>query len=124
LKNFSSESNLDSIFYPFPSRLATECAKTAKEAAKEAEAKLTQEMERLKRDLVVEKQIAELKIKQLHELLTASHAQISALQSQLDEAKHQVQDIAVKAIEGASEAKALNHINQIAIEQAKNRTQP
>jgi hypothetical protein len=33
-----------------------------------------------------------------------------------------VQDIAVKAIEGASGAKALSHINQI-MEQAKNRPQ-
>lgn len=107
----------------FPSRLATECTKTAKEATKEAEAKYTQEIERLKRDLIVEKQIADLKIKQLQELLTTSQGQIGTLQSQLDEAKHQVQDIAVKAIEGASGARALNHINQIAIEQAKNRTQ-
>lgn len=106
----------------FPSRLATECTKTAKEASKEAEAKYTQEIEHLKRDLIVEKQIADLKIKQLQELLTTSHGQIGTLQSQLDEAKRQVQDIAVKAIEGASGAKALNHINQIAIEQAKNRT--
>lgn len=105
----------------FPSRLTAECAKSAKEATKEAEAKYIQEIERLKRDLVVEKQIAELKIKQQHELLTASYSQINALQIQLDEAKRQVQDIAVKAIEGASGAKALNHINQIAIEQAKNR---
>jgi len=39
----------------------------------------------------------------------------------LEEAKRQVQDIAVKAIEGASGAKALSHVNQIAIEQAKTR---
>jgi colicin import membrane protein len=34
-----------------------------------------------------------------------------------------VQDIAVKAIEGASGSKALSHVNQIAMEQAKNRPQ-
>jgi hypothetical protein len=34
-----------------------------------------------------------------------------------------VQDIAVKAIEGASGAKALSHLNQVATEQAKNRAQ-
>lgn len=108
----------------FSSRLATECAKSAKEAGKEAEAKHFQEIERLKRDLAVEKQIGELKIQQLNELLSTSQQQIGALHAQLDEAKRQVQDIAVKAIEGASGAKALNHINQIAMEQAKNRTQP
>jgi hypothetical protein len=45
------------------------------------------------------------------------------LEKQLAEAKQQVQDIAVKAIEGASGARALSHINQIAMEQAKNRPQ-
>ena len=44
-------------------------------------------------------------------------------EKQLAEAKQQVQDIALKAIEGASGARALSHINQIAMEQAKNRPQ-
>jgi hypothetical protein len=48
-------------------------------------------------------------------------AQIASLQKQLDEAKRQVQEIAVKAVEGASGARALAHVNQIAMEQAKNR---
>jgi hypothetical protein len=39
------------------------------------------------------------------------------------DAKQQVQDIALKAIEGASGSKALSHVNQIAMEQAKNRPQ-
>jgi hypothetical protein len=36
------------------------------------------------------------------------------LEKQLVEAKQQAQDIAVKAIEGTSESKALSHVNQIA----------
>ncbi len=56
-------------------------------------------------------------------MLVTQQGQTAALQIQLDEAKRRVQDIAVKAIEGASGSKALAHINQIAIEQAKNRTQ-
>ena len=105
----------------FQGRLATECAKAAKEATKEAEAQYNQEIERLKRDLLVEKQIGELKLKQQQESLANQQAQMGSLQAQLDEAKRQVQDIAVKAIEGASGAKALSQINQIAMEQAKNR---
>jgi colicin import membrane protein len=46
---------------------------------------------------------------------------LEKLQTQLEEAKKQVQDIAVKAIEGASGAQALSHINKIAMEQAKTR---
>ncbi len=105
----------------FQSRLTTECAKATKEATKEAEAKYNQEIERLKRDLLVEKQIGELKLKQQQESLASQQTQMGSLQAQLDEAKRQVQDIAIKAIEGASGAKALSQINQIAIEQAKNR---
>jgi len=77
----------------FPTRLATECVKVVKEGVKDTESKYTQDMERLKRDLVVEKQMSELKIKQLQELLTAAHSQVGILQCQLDEAKRQVQDI-------------------------------
>lgn len=105
----------------FPKQMAAECAKAAKEAIKEAEAKYTQETERLKRDLLVEKQIGDLKLKQMQESLISQQAQMGSLQAQLDEAKRQVQDIALKAIEGASGAKALSQINQIAMEQAKNR---
>ena len=49
-------------------------------------------------------------------------SKMEKLQTQLEEAKKQVQDIAVKAIEGASGAQALSHINKIAMEQAKTRT--
>jgi len=41
------------------------------------------------------------------------------LEKQLAGARLQVQDISVKAIEGASGARALAHINRIAMEQAK-----
>ena len=62
-------------------------------------------------------------MKTLEELVARQQAQIATLERQLADAKQQVQDIAVKAIEGASGAKALSHINQIAMEQAKNRPQ-
>ncbi len=67
--------------------------------------------------------MAELRVKALEQSLTAAAAQIAALEKQLAEAKQQVQDIAVRAIDGASGARALGHINQIAMEQAKNRPQ-
>ena len=43
-----------------------------------------------------------------------------AFGKQLAGARQQVQDIAVRAIEGASGAKALSQVNQIAVEQARN----
>ncbi len=41
--------------------------------------------------------------------------------SKMDEAKKQVQEIAVRAIEGASGSKTPAHVNEIAMEQAKHR---
>jgi len=106
----------------FPARLKKEVDKAAAEAAKHAEQKFSQEILLLKRDSEAEKRISELRIKTLEETIVRQVAQINALQTQVDEAKKQVQDIAVKAIEGASGAKALSHINQIAMEQAKVRS--
>ena len=80
-------------------------------------------MSALKKDAETEKRVAELQVKGLEEQVARQAAQIGALEKQLAEAKQQVQDIAVKAIEGASGARALSHINQIAMEQAKNRPQ-
>jgi colicin import membrane protein len=68
-----------------------------------------------------DRRLAELQIKTLEEGVARQATQVAALQKQLDEAKQQVQDIAVKAIEGASGARALSHVNQIAMEQAKTR---
>jgi hypothetical protein len=73
----------------------------------------------LKKDAESEKRLAELRVKTLEDALAHNAAHIAALEKQLADAKQQVQDIAVKAIEGASGAKALSHINQIAMEQAK-----
>jgi colicin import membrane protein len=64
-----------------------------------------------------------LQVKGLEETVARQAAQIGAIEKQLADAKQQVQDIALKAIEGASGARALAHVNQIAIEQAKNRPQ-
>jgi colicin import membrane protein len=60
-----------------------------------------------------------LQVKGLEETVARQAAQIGAIEKQLADAKQQVQDIALKAIEGASGARALAHVNQIAIEQAK-----
>jgi len=76
-----------------------------------------------KKDAEAEKRLAELRAKTLEWAPARNAAQIATLKKQLAEAKQQVQDIAVRAIEGASGARALSHINQIAMEQAKNRPQ-
>jgi colicin import membrane protein len=106
----------------FPAKLDKACAQAATEATRATTQKFEQQLLLLKKESEAEKRLAELQIKTLEDTLARQSAQMAALQKQLDEAKQQVQEIAVKAIEGASGAKALSHINQIAMEQAKHHT--
>lgn len=107
----------------FPARLQKETDQSAARAAQAADARFEQQAALLRKDQDAERRVAELEIRTLHETVAQQAAQVAALQSQLEEAKRQVQEIAVKAIEGASGARALAHVNQIAMEQAKPRTQ-
>ncbi|MGO8786029.1 MAG: hypothetical protein ACLQVL_01420 [Terriglobia bacterium] len=106
----------------FPARLQRESEKAAAEATRVSEQKVEQRVLLLTKDSEGEKRLAELRIKAHEENLARQSAQMAALEKQLEEAKRQVQEIAVKAIEGASGARALTHINEIAMEQAKHRT--
>jgi hypothetical protein len=106
----------------FPARLQRESEKAAVESVRATEQKFEQRMLLLGKDSEGEKRLSDLRIKALEESLARQSAQMAALEKQLEEAKRQVQEIAVKAIEGASGARALSHINEIAMEQAKHRT--
>ena len=107
----------------FPARLQKESQAAAEQARNEAAARFEQETLVMRKDAETEKRLGELRISTLEDVAKRQVEQIAALEKQLAEAKQQVQDIAVKAIEGASGARALSHINQIAMEQAKNRPQ-
>ena len=106
----------------FPARLARETEAAAQEARRQAEAQLERQIMLLKKDAEADKRVADLRIKALEETIAGQVAHVASLQKQLDQAKQQVQEIALQAIEGASGAKALAHINQIAMEQAKPRS--
>lgn len=106
----------------FPVRLKKETDAAAAAAVKATEQRLEQQMLLLKKDGEAEKRLAELQIKALQDTVNRQTVELENLQKQLEEAKRQVQDIAVKAIEGASGARALAHVNQIAMEQAKTRS--
>ena len=105
----------------FPTRLKREIDKAAATAAKSTEDRFERDVVLIKKDGEAEKRVAELQIQSLENAVARQSTEIGMLHRQLEEAKRQVQDIAVKAIEGASGAKALSHVNQIAIEQAKTR---
>jgi len=112
--------SLRNIVDEYPIKMQKEIDKAVTDAIQRTELRRSQEIELLKKDSESEKRIAELKIKTLEESLLRGLEQLSAMQTQVNEAKKQVQDIAVKAIEGASGSKTL----QFAMEQAKVRTVP
>lgn len=65
------------------------------------------------------KKVLELKIISSQDQVNKQTGQIESLTKQLADANNQVQAIAVKAIEGASGAKTLTTVQEIALEQAK-----
>jgi hypothetical protein len=105
----------------FAGRVEKEAKAAAAEAARAAESGFQQQIAMLQKDAEGERRINALQVKSLDDTVARQAEHIAVLEKQLAEAKQQVQDIAVKAIEGASGARALSHINQIAMEQAKNR---
>jgi hypothetical protein len=103
----------------FPQELANavkkaeEAVKVAAQKQAEADAKL------MAKEIEGDKRVSALKIASLEEKIAAQTTQLESLTKQLAAANTQVQDIAVKAIEGASGLKALSAVNEIALEQAK-----
>lgn len=66
-----------------------------------------------------QKQYYELRLQSLSETIQNQDARIQNLSKQLDAALKQVQDLAVKAIEGASNLSSSQVLKEIALEQAK-----
>jgi chromosome segregation ATPase len=106
-----------------PQRIAAEKAAALAEATQQAASNYEQRILILQKDGEAERKVAELQVKTLQETLNRQAEQITSLEKALEEAKRQVQEIALKAIEGASGSRALAHVNQIAMEQAKGRPQ-
>ena len=105
----------------FPARLKMEVDATVSNAVKSVELRFDQERILLKKESESERRLAALQIQALQDQLARQSAEIEKQRVQVEEAKRQVQDIAIKTIEGASGAQALSHIDKIAMEQAKTR---
>jgi DNA repair exonuclease SbcCD ATPase subunit len=67
-----------------------------------------------------EEEVYQLKIRELEEQVANQGAQLEKLSKQLESALKQAQELAVKAIEGASNKNSYNALKDIALEQAKN----
>ncbi|MBE9186438.1 hypothetical protein IQ270_17545 [Microcoleus sp. LEGE 07076] len=71
------------------------------------------------KDIEGQKQNYELQIQGMLQTLQNQESRIASLSKQLDSALKQVQDLAVKAIEGSSNLSSFQAVREIAIEQAK-----
>jgi hypothetical protein len=76
----------------------------------------------LAKDIEGQKRTYELRVESLSETIQTQDARIQALSSQLENALKQVQDLAVKAIEGSANVSSFNAVKEIALEQAKNQS--
>ena len=104
----------------FPAELAASVDRAEKEASSKAESRSRLEAQLLAKEVEGDRRVAQMKAGALEEVVAKQAAQIEALTKKLDEANAKVEEIAVRAIEGASNARALSTINEIAMEQAKN----
>jgi hypothetical protein len=73
-----------------------------------------------KKDNEAIRRVFELKIQSLEETIGKQEQQIEQLSRQLEGARQQTTELAVKAIDGASNASSFEAIKEIALEQAKN----
>lgn len=103
----------------FENLLSESVKKAEKEATISAEQKAKTTAQLYDKEIEGQKKVFELKIQNLQELVDKQAAQIDNLTKQLAEANSQVLAIATKAIEGASGAKTLSTVQEIALEQAK-----
>jgi hypothetical protein len=104
----------------FPVELTEAVERAQRETALQAESRAKQEAQLWAKEVEGDKRVAQLRITALEETVKKQLEQIEALTKKLNDANTQVQEIAIRAIEGASNARALSSINEIAMEQAKN----
>ena len=104
----------------FPKELDAAVRRTAEENRKLVESEAKIQVDLRAKEVEGEKRIYELRISSLEETIKKQGTQIESLSKQLNEVLKQGQDLAVKALEGASSAGTYQAVREIALEQAKN----
>ncbi len=103
----------------FPDELEQAKKKAESEGANIARRQNKAETDLQKKDYESQRRVNELKIQSLEATIEKQERQLEALSKQLEGARHQTTELAVKAIEGASNASSFAAIKEIALEQAK-----
>jgi len=103
----------------FPKEMEAAVGKTVKETTERLNLESKNREDLLKKEFAGEKNVLTTRIESLEKLAKEQGEQIARLGLQLEKAYQQVQDIAVKTIEGASSAKSLANLQQWVAEQIK-----
>ena len=103
----------------FPRELDAAVAKAVKEATARQQQEAAAREELLKREFAGDKNVLTTRITSLEQTVKEQGEQIARLLAQAEKAYTQVQEIAVRAIEGSASAKQLASLQQMLAEQAR-----
>jgi hypothetical protein len=106
----------------FPEELRSSVAKAAQDATAAATLSAAAGEELLKREFAGERNVLTTRVAALEQTVKEQASQIQKLSQQAEKAYTQVQDIAVKAIEGSSNFKSLTNLQQLLSEQGRKQT--
>lgn len=103
----------------FPAELSKAVKEAESAAYKKAADQARIEAQLAAKDTETERRLAELRIMTMEATVKQQEEKLQRLNQDLTAANEKVQNIAVKAIEGASGARTLSAVSEIALEQAK-----
>ena len=103
----------------FPKELESAVSKAVKEAIQRVESEAKNREELLKKEFDGERNVLNTRIESLEKTVTEQNEQIAKLSQQVEKAYSQVQDIAIKAIEGTSRSQPMANLQQLMAEQAR-----
>jgi len=103
----------------FPKELEAAIAKAAAAARQRAEQEAKTQEEMLKRDFAGEKNVFAARVAGLEATVKEQAERLTKLQQQAEKAYQQVQEIAVRAVEGSAQAKQLASLQQMLTDQGR-----
>jgi len=107
----------------FPKQLETAINKAVKEAVERVQLEAKTREELLKKEFEGERNVLNTRIESLEKTVREQAEHIAKLSQQAEKAYSQVQDIAVKAIEGSSHFQSLTSLQQLVAEQTRKQSQ-
>ena len=107
----------------FPKEMETAIAKAIKETTEKLTLEAKNREELMKKEFVGERNVSTTRIESLEKIGKEQNEQITKLSQQLEKAYQQVQEIAVKTIEGSSTVKSFANLQQWVSEQVRKPSQ-